>query len=74
MIVNTHYIFIHIFYLKTKTYIYNNIMLNKSNNLNSTTQHDEDNKTLKMVANPWNKKEHERVKKGEEEDILETEV
>lgn len=29
---------------------------------------DEDNKTLKMVANPWNKKEHERVKRGQEEE------
>lgn len=29
---------------------------------------DEDNKILKMVANPWNKKEHERVKRGEEEE------
>ena len=43
-------------------------MFNKSNNLNSNTQHDEDNKTLKMVANPWNKKEHERVKRGQQEE------
>ena len=43
-------------------------MSNKSNNLNSTTLLDEDNKTLKMVANPWNKKEHERVKRGQEEE------
>ena len=31
-------------------------MLNKSNNLKSTTLYNEDNKTLKMVANQWNKK------------------
>tara|TARA_B100001175_G_scaffold316556_1_gene330801 strand:- start:823 stop:990 length:168 start_codon:yes stop_codon:yes gene_type:complete len=43
-------------------------MSNKSNNLKSTTLYDEDNKTLKMVANPWNKKEHERVKRGQEEE------
>jgi len=49
------------------------IMNNEENNQEDNNQ--EDNKTLKMVANPWNKKEHERVKKGEEEeDILETEV
>ena len=60
------------------------IMNNEENNQEENNQEDnnqednnqEDNKTLKMVANPWNKKEHERVKKGEEEeeDILETEV
>ena len=43
-------------------------MFNKSNNLKSTTLYDKDNKTLKMVANPWNKKEHERVKRGQEEE------
>ena len=34
----------------------------------STTLYDEDNKTLKMVAKPWNIKEHERVKRGQEEE------
>lgn len=50
------------------------IMNNEENNQEDNNQ--EDNKTLKMVGNPWNKKEHERVKKGEEEEeyILETEV
>ncbi len=48
----------------------------KSNNLKSTTLYDEDNKTLKMVAKPWNIKEHERVKRGQEEEdkLLETKI
>lgn len=40
---------------------------NKSKFLKSILN-DEDNKTLKMISNPWNKKEHERVKRGQEEE------
>ena len=43
-------------------------MSDKSNNSKSTTLPDDDNKTLKMVTGPWNKKEHERVKRGQEEE------
>ena len=45
--------------------------------MNNEENNQEDNETLKMVAKPWNKKEHERVKKGQEEEeetILEMEV
>lgn len=35
---------------------------------------DEENKSLKMIANPWNKKEHERVIRGQLEEEKELEA
>ena len=49
-------------------------MENQSKHLKHTTPIDEDNKILKMVSNQWNKKEHERVKRGQMEEDKELEL